>query len=561
MRSIRNVAESCGFALFFDQREIRPGDAWASRIEGALRRARAAVVFLSDDYLDTERYAASELEAILARFRLGKLRTFIVPLRRIDTYLPKEFEELPNIQWALPKDRPIVALAPAEREEAFHQLNDVIGQQLDPDSWGKGEPRSFEEFAKSEVRRTLDRKYEVQESVGAGRSSVVFRARDTALGRDVALKVLVHARYESDLALEFVERAQVAARIRHGSIAQVLTSQLNSSPYYLVMEYIKGSTLEEEVARRGPLEGGPALRYFEQVASALSCIHSHGVVHGAIRPSNILFDATDPEGRAVLSVHWLRGVKGRRQSGLTLEELTYLTPEQYDGEAADAKSDQYQLGQLLCELLTGAPPARVGVLKDFEKKQHSFAQPVPPSLDGVSVGRRAPFREALRRMLCRDPGARWPSIAEAARAIRRAMEAESGDSSLPLARQSFDRCAAGTTFFPLVYRELFALRPDLEGLFHEVDLQRQYVRLRAALVALFDASEGTVAVQRTIEDYGKQHAQMAVRSEDYDAFLEAICRAARGSEGAAWTPGLEEAWRTSLQPGIEQMKRLAAPSS
>ena len=69
-----------------------------------------------------------------------------------------------------------------------------------------------------------------------------------------------------------------------------------------------------------------------------------------------------------------------------------------------------------------------------------------------------------------------------------------------------------------------------------------------------------MAVQRTIEDYGKQHAQMAIRPGDYDAFLEAICRAARGSEGATWTPVLEEAWRISLRPGIEQMKGLAGPA-
>ncbi len=559
-RHLRNVAETCGLRLFVDRRGIKPGDAWLPRIERALDRARAAVVFLSNHYLDTERYAARELEAILARFRQGKLIPFFVPVDDVDPYLPPGFDELFHIQWALPKDRPIARLKPEEREESFRKLNEVIGRQLGADPGSTGEPRTFEEFAKAEVRRTLDRKYEIQGCLGAGRSSVVFRARDTALGRDVALKVLVHARYESELAREFVERAQVAARLRHPSIVQLLTSQLHYSPYYLVMECVEGSTLEEVLERRGALDSGFALRIFKQVAGALSCIHDRGLVHGAIRPSNILFDASDPKGRAMLSVHWLRGVKGRTQSGLTLEELTYLTPEQYDGEETDAKSDQYQLGQLLCELLTGAPPARVGTLKDFEKKQDSFARTVPPSLDGLSVGHRPSFREALGRMLIRDPEARWPSVHEAYRAIRQAMEGESGDVMLQLARASFDRCSAGTTFFPLVYRELFALRPDLESLFHRTDLQRQYVRLRAALVALFEVREGTVAVQRTIEDYGKQHAQMAIRPGDYDAFLEAICRAARGSEGATWTPVLEEAWRISLRPGIEQMKGLAGPA-
>jgi hemoglobin-like flavoprotein len=139
------------------------------------------------------------------------------------------------------------------------------------------------------------------------------------------------------------------------------------------------------------------------------------------------------------------------------------------------------------------------------------------------------------------------------------MEIESSDLTLQLARRSFDRCAAGTTFFPLIYQELFALRPDLQALFHATDLERQYARLRAALVALFEAGEGTAAVRRTIEDYGRQHARLTVRPEDYDAFLTAICRAAKGSEGSAWTPALEEAWPAALRAGIEEMKRHATP--
>jgi hemoglobin-like flavoprotein len=281
------------------------------------------------------------------------------------------------------------------------------------------------------------------------------------------------------------------------------------------------------------------------------------MVHGAIRPSHILFDEADPKGRAVLSVHWLRRAKDRSEGGLSLEELTYLTPEQYDGHDTDARSDQYQLGELLCELLTGEPPAEVTKLKDIEKKQASFAEPLPASLEALSVGRRPAFREALARMLSRDPAARWPSIAEASGAIHEVMEIESSDLTLQLARRSFDRCAAGTAFFPAIYRELFALRPDLQGLFHATDLERQYVRLRTALLALFEAGEGTAAVRRTIEDYGRQHARWSIGPEDYDAFLQAICRAAKAAEGAAWTPALEEAWPAALRPGIEEMKRLA----
>jgi serine/threonine protein kinase len=557
-RHLRNVAETCGFQLFVDERGIKPGESWLPRIESALRRARAAVVFLSNQYLDTERYASKELEAILARFRQGKLTPFVVPVDDVDPYLPDDFEELFHIQWALPKDRPLGRLTPLEREGAFRKLNEVIGRQLEGSPGAEDDPRTFEEFAKSEVRRTLDRKYEIQGCLGSGQSSVVFRARDTALGRDVALKVLVHARYESDLAREFVERARLAAGLRHSNIVQILTSQLDSSPYYLVMECVEGSTLELLRKKHGALETRLALGYFQQVASALACIHERGLVHGAIRPSNVLFDPSAADGRAVLSVHWLRGVRRRSQRGLTLEELTYLTPEQYEGEEPDVRSDQHQLGQLLCELLTGAPPARVLTLKDFEKKQASFAIPVPPSLEGLRVALRPRFREALGRMMSRDPAARWPSIAEAMRAIREATEGQTGDWTLQLARDSFDRCASGPDFFPLIYRELFTLRPDLEGLFHRTDLQRQYLRLRAALLALLEVNEGAAAVHQTIEAYGRQHAEMAIRPEDYDSFLEAVCRAARGAEGAAWSPVLESAWRAALDPGIERMKRLAA---
>jgi hemoglobin-like flavoprotein len=552
---LRNAAESCGFELFCDSRNLQAGDAWRTAIEDKLKRARAAVVFLSTHYLDKDRFAASELRTILTNYRLGKLTCFVVPVDAIDPHLPREFEELTEIHWALPADRPIGSMEDKDRKEAFRGLNEVIGRRLKVCC---AEPESLEEFAKSEVRRTLDPKYQILDCLGSGRSSVVFRAQDTALRRDVAIKVLVHARYEAHLASEFVESAKIAAGLRHPHIAQVLTSQLQSSPYYVVMECIEGSSLDKLLLRDGALEPAEALRYFDQVASALTLFHERGMCHGAIRPSNVLLDTADPCGRAVLSVHWRRGTSHRGgDAAVTFRELTYLTPEQYQGGEMDDRTDQYQLGQLLYELLTGEPPARITVLADFQKKQALFADPQRVVLAQPRLPDTPQFRDVLARMLDPDPGRRWPSIEDARQAVWEAMEG--ADPRWSLARASFDRCVEDEGFFASLYDNLFALRPDLRLIFESrgTRFEQQHRRLRGALVLLFEAREGTAATLRTVEDYGRQHTEMGVRPQDYDDFLEAVVRAARRTEGEAWNESLEEAWRTSLGYGIGQMKRLA----
>jgi hemoglobin-like flavoprotein len=326
------------------------------------------------------------------------------------------------------------------------------------------------------------------------------------------------------------------------------------------MECICGPALDKRLKDTGPLDAQEAVRYFDQLASALSRFHAQGMYHGAIRPSNILLDACDLEGRAILSVHWRRAAKHLGDGALTFEELTYLTPEQYVGGETDQKTDQYQLGQLLYETLTGEPLARVNVLADFAKKQATFTAPVVSALAGSNVASVRRFRDALVRMLSADPGARWPSIDQARQAVREAVNGI--DPMFKAAQASFERCMADQKFFPSVYAELFAKRGDLQTVFHgrNTNFDQQYVRLRAALVLLLEAGQGAVAALRAIEDYGDQHREMGIKPDDYDAFVEAIVGAARKSEGHAWNDSLEEAWRASLATGIDRMKRAAAPA-
>ena len=553
---LQMVAEAFGFRLFFDRTELKSGDELTATIDEELHRARAAVVFLSNSYLNDEGYAyRQELQAILKGVLSEQLTLFVVPVEPVDSFLPPTLGPLSDRLWVLPRDRPLRSFPPEERSTAYLAIHDAIGKRLDRDrDRTASEPRTREEFAQSQLARILDRKYTILRTLGAGASAVVLAARDEQLGREVAVKVLLSAPFESDLAAQFSERSRVAATLQHPHIVRIESSEFRLLPHYIVMELVNGQTLSAMLKQQGRLAVGEALEYFHQIADALRYAHEREFVHGAIRPSNVQVDRTNRPGRAVISVHRLGRTTDRAR--WSLEDLTYLSPEEYRGEPVAKHTDQYLLGQLFYELIAGQPPAAVKVLADVREKERSFTDLPELALSGLSPGRSTAVLACLTRMLDADPSRRWPTMEDAGQAMRDAVNAS--DADLALARASFGRCVQAPEFFALIYQNLFALRPELKVFFDATDYPRQHRRLRQAMVTLFAFREGDAVAQQNIEDLARQHAEMGVRPEYYGAFQEAIMRAARAADGAHWTEKLDAAWSGSLGPGISHMERHAA---
>jgi eukaryotic-like serine/threonine-protein kinase len=252
-------------------------------------------------------------------------------------------------------------------------------------------------------------RYELEELVGSGGMSRVFRARDRLLDREVAVKIL-HEQYleDEDYVERFRREARAAAQLGHPNIVTVIDRGRSNGCEYIVFEYVEGENLKQLVERAGPLPVRRALELAIQIGRALEFAHSNGLVHRDVKPQNVLLR----EGRAKVTDFGIArtvDVHGLTQTGTVLGTSDYIAPEQAQGLGASEQSDVYSLGVVLYELLTGAPPfTGEGFLQVALRHVHD---PVP------SVVERRPdlpprVAAAVERALEKDPALRFPSMQE-----------------------------------------------------------------------------------------------------------------------------------------------------
>lgn len=198
-------------------------------------------------------------------------------------------------------------------------------------------------------------KYELLESLGAGATAEVFRARDTVLGREVALKVLKPALVSDPSAFaRFAQEAQAAAQLFHPHIALVLDMGSGGDRYFIALQYVPGQALDKALAARGPLPWAEVLRLAEHIGGALEFAHQRGFLHRDVKPANII---RTPEGEYVLTDFGL--TRAMMTTGLTshtgaaLGTPAYIPPEIWLGEKATPATDEYALACVLVEALTG----------------------------------------------------------------------------------------------------------------------------------------------------------------------------------------------------------------
>ena len=225
---------------------------------------------------------------------------------------------------------------------------------------------------------TLDGRYAIVERIASGGMGEVFRARDTVLAREVAIKVL-HRSLAGDQA--FVDRfrteARAAAGLSHPNIVAVFDWGSVDGIYYMVMEFVRGQSLRALLNRDGRLEPAQTTEVVRQTLLALDHAHRQGIVHRDIKPENIL--VTTEGGVKVADFGLARAyAEGRQtQAGTVTGTVQYLAPEQIRGEPADPRSDLYSLGIVSYELLTGKLPFTGETAMSIAYKHLSGRVPVP----------------------------------------------------------------------------------------------------------------------------------------------------------------------------------------
>src|ERR687894_2922516 len=209
----------------------------------------------------------------------------------------------------------------------------------------------------SPVGTLLNDRYRLDAQVGTGGMSTVYRAFDTVLERQVAIKVM-HREISTDPdQLErFRREARAVAQLNHPHVVGVIDAGEDDGTPYIVFEYVEGETLKQRIRRLGRLPIGEAVAYAIEIARALGAAHDRGIVHRDVKPQNVL---VDEEGSAKVTDFGIARTLDQEQltaDGRVLGTTDYVSPEQALGHPVTGQSDLYSLGIVLFEMLTGDVP-------------------------------------------------------------------------------------------------------------------------------------------------------------------------------------------------------------
>jgi serine/threonine protein kinase/Tol biopolymer transport system component len=269
--------------------------------------------------------------------------------------------------------------------------------------------------------------YEVVSSLGAGGMGEVYRAKDTKLGREVAIKLLLEeVSQDAERLARFEREARVLASLNHNNIASLHAFERDGDTNFLVMELVEGETLAERI-KRGAIPVDEALPLFLQIAEGLEAAHEKGVIHRDLKPANIkvsddgrvkILDfglakamapagvsETDPSESPTITA---AGYSQTRQ-GQILGTAAYMSPEQARGRPVDKRADVWSFGVVLWEMLTGRALFR----GDSVAEIIAAVVTMEPDLDAVPTTTPQAVRRLLARCLRKDPRTRLPDIGAA----------------------------------------------------------------------------------------------------------------------------------------------------
>ncbi len=262
--------------------------------------------------------------------------------------------------------------------------------------------------------------YEIVAPLGAGGMGEVYRATDTRLGRDVAIKVLpANIPLDEERRQRFEREARTISSLNHPNICALYDVGNQDGVEYLVLEYVEGDTLEKRL-EKGPLPTKLLLRYGIEIAEALEKAHRSGVIHRDLKPSNIMLTKS---GAKLLDFGLAKWSGGSASEAETLKTLTgspgklteqgtivgtfrYMAPEQLEGKEADTRTDLFGFGEVLYEMATGVPAfsgkskaSLIAAILTSDPAPISKLQPVSP----------VALEQVVRDCLAKDPEERWQS--------------------------------------------------------------------------------------------------------------------------------------------------------
>jgi serine/threonine protein kinase len=271
--------------------------------------------------------------------------------------------------------------------------------------------------------------YTIRDLIGRGRNTEVYRVYHPEFKRDVAIKMFrTDIPHSAELTAKFQKDTAAIIALRHPNVMRVYASGVDRDSYYIVMELVEGTSLRDVLSTHlTGLDRDQTVRIFTQIASGVATAHDQGVVHGNIKPDNVLLDSHQ---RPVLTDFTLSDLHEPPQDANS--PAAYLSPEQAIRHIASPESDIYALGILLYEMVTGDVPFK-GTTRESVIQQHHTADPVAPGQ--IVVGLDPRVDSVILKALSKNPSERFASARDMVGALE-SEEAVSQFETLNLDRKS-----------------------------------------------------------------------------------------------------------------------------
>ena len=268
-------------------------------------------------------------------------------------------------------------------------------------------------------------KYEILEKRGEGGFGVLYKAMDPMIERVVALKVL-HTQYASNerLSAWFKREAKAMARLNHPNIVTIHSFEIVGDRHFIIMEYVEGSNLDEDLKQGGPMPIDSVIKAAMQMVDGFGYAHENGIVHRDIKPSNVMVDTSGKVKITDFGIAKILGDSKLTKTGTGAGSLHYMSPEQIEGKPIDTRTDIYSLGITLYQMITGKVPFSdesefVVMRAHLDQKPANPSElrsDTPPELDRIVL-----------KMLEKKPEDRYDSMATLERELKRLAGPVTGD--------------------------------------------------------------------------------------------------------------------------------------
>jgi formylglycine-generating enzyme required for sulfatase activity/Tfp pilus assembly protein PilF len=389
--------------------------------------------------------------------------------------------------------------------------------------------------------------YQIVEQIGQGGMATVCKAYQPSMDRYVAIKILPsHFTEDKSFVGRFTQEARTLARLEHPHILPVYDYGEQEGITYLVMRYVEAGTLKDLITREGPIEVKEAARIVSQVASALECGHSQGVVHRDIKPSNVL---VDQYGNTFLTDFGIAKLVAETAqftaSGAIIGTPAYMSPEQGMGQPVDARCDIYSLGVVLYELVTGRVPFQAETPLAVLLKH--LNAPLPPPRQ-IKPDLPAAVERVILKAMAKSPDDRYQTAQEMVAALQRAVVDATEERAMPqppedqrdetVLRPVVSPPPPVATAEALAEQRRQAELDDLYGQAVGAMDAGQWAQARALLAQIQEREPGYREAERLLERAEAELDQAQAdrqRREQIDSLYEEAQRLARGRQ---WRPAL-----------------------